>query len=113
MQIILDGNEMMKVEILSRNETPSPVRTFTPEQRRQIVWGNRKGINTSIYAKPEFSEGQMVQIRVGLESGYSEEDVKSYADPSLTEEEMYERRMELEEKYFDRFREQINRIPPI
>ena len=37
-------------------------------QKRFIIMGLEKGLDVSWYAKPEFNEWQMFQIRLGLEN---------------------------------------------
>lgn len=63
------------------------------EQRCQVIYGledNFSEEQVSIYAKPEFDEFQMEQIRTGFESGLSVEQVGVYAKPELNEYQMRE-----------------------
>ncbi|UUD34822.1 hypothetical protein NPA07_03295 [Mycoplasmopsis caviae] len=86
---------------------------FNEKQLKEIQLGLEKGVDVSIYAKPEFdweqmnqitiglmqdldvskyadvkySGAQMCQIRLGLLSGL---DVSKYADPKLSSKEMKE-----------------------
>lgn len=46
----------------------------------EIFTGLKKGLDVSIYAKPEFRHDQMHMIRLGLEKGLN---VKTYLDPRL------------------------------
>lgn len=61
------------------------------EQRCQVIYGledNFSEEQVSIYAKPEFDEFQMEQIRTGFESGLSVEQVGVYAKPEFNEYQM-------------------------
>lgn len=61
------------------------------EQRCQVIYGledNFSEEQVSIYAKPEFNEFQMEQIRTGFESGLSVEQVGVYAKPEFNEYQM-------------------------
>lgn len=63
------------------------------EQRCQVIYGledNFSEEQVSIYAKPEFDEFQMEQIRTGFESGLSVEQVSVYAKPEFNEYQMRE-----------------------
>ena len=63
------------------------------EQRCQVIYGledNFSEEQVSIYAKPEFDEFQMEQIRTGFESGLSVEQVDVYAKPEFNEYQMRE-----------------------
>ena len=63
------------------------------EQRCQVIYGledNFSEEQVSIYAKPEFDEFQMEQIRTGFESGLSVEQVGVYAKPEFNEYQMCE-----------------------
>lgn len=63
------------------------------EQRCQVIYGledNFSEEQVSIYAKPEFDEFQMEQIRTGFESGLSVEQVGVYAKPEFNEYQMRE-----------------------
>ncbi len=63
------------------------------EQRCQVIYGledNFSEEQVSIYAKPEFDEFQMEQIRTGFESGLSMEQVSVYAKPEFNEYQMRE-----------------------
>ena len=42
---------------------------FNYSQKEQISFGLQKGLDISIYSKPEFDEDQMCEIRFGLEKG--------------------------------------------
>ena len=42
---------------------------FNEYQMGQIRYGLERGLDVSVYAKPEFNEHQMLQIRDGLENG--------------------------------------------
>lgn len=62
------------------------------EQRCQVIYGledNFSEEQVSIYAKPEFDEFQMEQIRTGFESGLSVEQVGMYAKPELSANQIY------------------------
>ncbi|MCM1045252.1 MAG: FapA family protein [Candidatus Gastranaerophilales bacterium] len=52
---------------------------FTPDQKKEIVEGLEVGVDTSLYARPEFMAIQMRQIKMGLMEGV---DVTIYADPA-------------------------------
>ena len=58
----------------------------------EIRKGLYKGIDVSIYAKPEFKWLQMREIREGLEAGI---DVTSYADPKIPRKQMSDMRRQL------------------
>ena len=58
---------------------------FNYDQLFEIFYSIEKGIDTSLYAKPQFDYQQMEQIRYGLEK---ELDVTVYADPEFTWEQM-------------------------
>lgn len=61
------------------------------EQRCQVIYGledNFSEEQVSIYAKPEFDEFQMEQIRTGFESGLSVEQVGVYAKPEFNSNQM-------------------------
>ena len=58
----------------------------------EIRKGLYKGIDVSIYAKPEFKWLQMREIREGLEAGI---DVTSYADPKIPRKQMSDIRRQL------------------
>lgn len=63
------------------------------EQRCQVIYGledNFSEEQVSIYAKPEFDEFQMEQIRTGFESGLSVEQVGVYTKPEFNEYQMRE-----------------------
>lgn len=65
------------------------------EQRCQVIYGledNFSEEQVSIYAKPEFDEFQMEQIRTGFESGLSVEQVGVYAKPEFNEYQMRKNR---------------------
>ena len=66
---------------------------FNNWQMEQIRFGLEKGLNVHIYAKPEFDWMQMLQIRKGLENGL---DVSVYAKPEFNGIQMYEIRFGLE-----------------
>ena len=53
----------LSVDNLSKTEWFSQ---FTKYQKEQIKAGLKENIDVSIYAKPEFNEYQMFEIRVGL-----------------------------------------------
>ena len=53
---------------------------FNNSQKEQISFGLQKGLDISIYAKPEFDSKQMREIRIGLENGL---DVSIYAKPEF------------------------------
>lgn len=52
---------------------------FTPDQKKEIEEGIAAGVDTSIYARPEFLAIQMRQLKLGLMDGI---DVTIYADPA-------------------------------
>ena len=54
-------------------------------QKRFIIMGIEKGLDVSIYAKPEFDGVQMLQIKLGLEYGI---DVSIYAKPEFHSTQM-------------------------
>ena len=66
---------------------------FNEYQMGQIRNGLKKGLDVSIYAKPEFKGSQMEQIRYGLERGL---DVSVYAKPEFDSEQMRQIRLGLE-----------------
>lgn len=66
---------------------------FNYSQKEQISFGLQKGLDISIYAKPEFYWDQMEQIRFGLEEGL---DVSIYANPKFDSMQMGEIRIGLE-----------------
>ena len=58
---------------------------FNYDQLFEIFYSIEKGVDTSLYAKPQFDYQQMEQIRYGLEK---ELDVTVYAYPEFTWEQM-------------------------
>ena len=66
---------------------------FNYSQKEQIRFGLEKGLDISIYAKPEFKGSQMEQIRFGLEHGL---DVSIYAKPEFDYNQMRQIRLGLE-----------------
>lgn len=66
---------------------------FNYSQKEQISFGLQKGLDISIYAKPEFDYEQMRQIRLGLEQGL---DVNIYAKAEFNNIQMQEIRLSLE-----------------
>ena len=67
---------------------------FNYSQKEQISFGLQKGLDISIYAKPEFKGSQMEQIRFGLEKGLN---VHIYAKPEFDYEQMRQIRIGLEQ----------------
>ena len=67
---------------------------FNYSQKEQIRFGLEKGLDISIYAKPEFKGSQMEQIRFGLEKGLN---VSIYAKPEFDYEQMRQIRLGLEQ----------------
>lgn len=55
------------------------------EQKIAIMSGVQKGLDVSIYARPEFDAGQMIRIMGGLREGL---DVSVYAKPHFNEKQM-------------------------
>lgn len=53
---------------------------FNNVQKNEIRKGIEDGIDTSVYAKPEFDVTQMQEIRLGLKNGL---DVSIYANSDL------------------------------
>ena len=66
---------------------------FNYSQKKQINFGLQKGLDISIYAKPEFKGSQMEQIRFGLEKGLN---AHIYAKPEFDYEQMRQIRLGLE-----------------
>ena len=66
---------------------------FNYSQKEQISFGLQKGLDISIYAKPEFNGSQMEQIRFGLEKGLN---AHIYAKPEFDYEQMRQIRLGLE-----------------
>ena len=66
---------------------------FNYLQKEQISFGLQKGLDISIYAKPEFNGSQMEQIRFGLEKGLN---AHIYAKPEFNYEQMRQIRLGLE-----------------
>ena len=66
---------------------------FNYSQKEQIRFGLEKGLDISIYAKPEFKGSQMEQIRFGLEKGLN---AHIYAKPEFNYEQMRQIRLGLE-----------------
>ena len=66
---------------------------FNNSQKEQISFGLQKGLDISIYAKPEFKGSQMEQIRFGLEKGLN---AHIYAKPEFDYEQMRQIRLGLE-----------------
>ena len=58
----------------------------------QIRAGLIEGLDASIYAKPEYSYGQMMEIRKGLKDNL---DVSIYAKPGISGKQMMEIRRKL------------------
>ena len=67
---------------------------FNYSQKEQISFGLQKGLDISIYAKPEFKGSQMEQIRFGLEKGLN---AHIYAKPEFDYEQMRQIRLGLEQ----------------
>ena len=67
---------------------------FDKYQSSEILIGIDKGLDVSIYAKPEYSWKQMHQIREGLEANL---DVSEYAKPKYSGQKMEEIRNQLQE----------------
>ena len=67
---------------------------FNYSQKEQISFGLQKGLDISIYAKPEFNGSQMEQIRFGLEKGLN---AHIYAKPEFDYEQMRQIRIGLEQ----------------
>lgn len=68
---------------------------FNNSQKEQISFGLQKGLDISIYTKPEFDWNQMEQIRFGLEHGL---DVSIYAKAKFDSYQMLQIRRGLEKK---------------
>jgi len=68
-----------------RNIKPCPISEGNCDKGIQILLGLKKGLDVSIYAKPEFSGLQMQEIRLGLEKGL---DVSIYAKPEYSHHQM-------------------------
>ncbi len=66
---------------------------FNQDQKEIIFSGIEKGLDVSIYAKPEFNAKQMYEIRLGLEEGL---DVSIYAKPEFHYRQMWQIRLGLE-----------------
>ena len=64
--------------------------SFDEEQLESIIMGLEKGLDVTIYAKPEFDCCQMDEIRKGLESGV---DVSVYAKPEFDRLQMHQIRL--------------------
>ena len=62
-------------------------------QKKQIDLGLAAGIDTTLYAKPEFDNLQMYEIRIGLEHGI---DASQYSKPEYEDAQMCEIRKGLE-----------------
>ncbi len=56
------------------------IKKFNKKQMKEILLGLDRGLDVSIYAKPEFDADQMKQIRLGLEKGLN---VSIYARPEF------------------------------
>jgi hypothetical protein len=67
--------------------------TFSATQLYEIYEGQEIGLDTSVYAKPEFDCMQMRQIRYGLEAGV---DTSIYAKPEFNWKKMEQIRLGLE-----------------
>ncbi len=68
---------------------------FSTDQLVEIEEGKKSGVDTSVYAKPEYLAIQMRQIRFGLEEGLN---VSAYLDPKFDWFQMFEIRLGLEDK---------------
>ena len=66
---------------------------FNLKQKEQIFLGEKKGLDVSLYATPDFEWMQMLQINLGLEKGL---DVTPYLNPGIDWKEMERIRLELE-----------------
>lgn len=66
---------------------------FDEDQKEEIILGANKGLDVSIYAKPEFAWAQMNEIRLGLEGGLN---VNRYAKPVFNWQEMHSIRRQLQ-----------------
>ena len=58
----------------------------------QIYYGLRDNLDISWYAKPEYTDDQMIEIRIGLKENL---DVSKYANPVICSEQMKRIRLEL------------------
>ena len=67
---------------------------FTKKQKEQIELGKKQGLDTSVYAKPEYNVMQMMQIREGM---LEKLDVKQYLNPAYNWLQMEEIRKGLSE----------------
>lgn len=85
--------ERLNKKCLEIIENMSDSDKFDYNQMGQIALGLEKGLDISIYAKPEFSSRQMPEIRMGLKH---EIDVSLYTNPEFTRFQMEEIRMGLE-----------------
>ena len=63
---------------------------FSEKQQGLIEVGKDIGVDTSIYAKPEFSYEQMYEILYALDQLNNPELVKKYAKPEYSAEQMSE-----------------------
>lgn len=66
------------------------------EQMVEIRLGLESGVDVSLYGNPKFNHDQMKQIREGLENGLDVNDVTIYADPKFSKEQMFMIRLGLE-----------------
>ena len=70
---------------------------YNVDQKVMICIGFEELTNeqVAIYAKPEFSYGQMINILKGFKQGLTIEQVRTYAKPEFDWEQMQEKRLEL------------------
>lgn len=80
--------EKLYNEIISKND-------FNENQKEQIRYGLKNGLDVTVYAKSIYDWAQMEEIRLGLEKGL---DISSYLNPGISWEEMQKIRKNLETK---------------
>ena len=84
---------MIQHELPRRNKEESYTKDMNGLQKREVRYGLEKGLDVSLYARPEFNHQQMEQIRYGLENGL---DVFAYAKPEFNYQQMEQIRYGLE-----------------
>ena len=67
-------------------------KNLTESQKYVILVGVGLGLNAKVYAKPEYTINQMLEIRAGLENNVR---VSSYAKPYFTWDQMLQIRLVL------------------
>jgi hypothetical protein len=87
--ILPDDSNMILLPVYAsdnRRIDPRMLSTMNPYQKKEIIDGINKGLDISLYAKPEFDANQMNIIKDGLKKGL---DVSLYARPEFNASQMH------------------------